>query len=106
MNKILATSFASLGFILVLAKLIYCSWETGSFDSLYFLEMSIFSAAVFGLIGYYLGKVMDLSEKTDGVQDVFGNKKDDELLIDDVLIYDIGVKHKKEDKKEENPEVK
>jgi len=102
MNKLFATLFASLGFIIVLGKLFYCFWPTGEIDAVYILEISILAAVVFGLIGYYLGKTFDLSEKDDGEHDVLGNKKDDELLIDDILIYDIGIKHKKEEKKDEN----
>jgi hypothetical protein len=102
MNKLFATLFASLGFIIVLGKLFYSFWPTGEINALYVLEISILAAAVFGIIGYFLGKVFDLSHKSDNEHDVLGNKKDDELLIDDILIYDIGVKHKKEDTKEEN----
>ncbi len=103
MNRLFATIFASLGFIIVLGKLFYSFWPTGEINAVYVLEISIFAGLVFGLIGYYLGKVFDLSEKSDTEEDVLGNKKDDELLIDDILIYDIGVQHKKEDAKvEEN----
>lgn len=102
MSKLYATLFGSLGFIIMLWKLIYCFWPTGEMDSIYMLEISILSGAVFGLLGYYLGRTFDLSKKTDAELDVLGNKKDDELLIDDILIYDIGIKHKKDEKKEEN----
>lgn len=102
MNKLFATLFASLGFIIVLGKLLYCFWPTGEIDAIYILEVSIFAGAVFGLIGYFLGKVFDLSEKPDLIHDEFGNKKDEELLIDDILIYDIGIKHKKDENKEDN----
>ena len=35
MNKLYATFFSSLGFIIVLGKLMYCSWPTGYFDAFY-----------------------------------------------------------------------
>lgn len=104
MSRLFATLFASLGFIIVLGKLFYSLWPTGEINALYVLEMSIFAAVVFGVIGYFLGKVFDLSEKSESEHDIFGNKKDNELLIDDILIYDIGIKDKKEDAKKETLE--
>lgn len=106
MNRLFATLFSSLGFIIVLGKLFYSSWPTGEINPIYVLEISIFAAVVFGLLGYYLGKVFDLSEKADADTDVLGNKKDNDLLIDDILIYDIGIQHKTEDMKEENTNAK
>ncbi|MEI8378378.1 MAG: hypothetical protein WCF95_07565 [bacterium] len=103
MNRLFATQFASLGFIIVLGKLFYSLWPTGEINPIYVLEMSLFAAVVFGIIGYFLGKVFDLSKKSEFEEDVFGNKKDAELLIDDVLIYDIGIKNRKEEEKKEEP---
>ena len=98
MSKSLAAFFASVAFIVVLSNLFWDFLPLGTTDPLYFLKVSCSAAFVFGTIGFYIGKIFEAARKVVDTEEFSSKQKDKELLIDDILIYDIGVKNINEEK--------
>lgn len=101
MSKLIAMLFSSTAFITILVKILIDSIKAGMTDPIYLLQMSLFGALVFGVIGFYIGRVFE--EGKEAIEDgkVILKEKDKELLLDDVLVYDIGVPTTKEEELEE-----
>lgn len=106
MANMIAALFASIAFITVMVKVLLDSIHVGASDPIYILEISFFAAGVFGLIGFYLGRVLEegkqVADSTKGKE----REKDKELLIDDILIYDVGIQKKPEEKEETTEQPK
>lgn len=101
MSKIIATLFSSVAFISIMIKVLLNSINCGMSDPVYILKISLFGALIFGVIGFYIGRIFE--EGREAVDDgkIIVKEKDKDLLIDDILIYDVGIKPKNLEKKEE-----
>jgi len=96
MSKLIALFFASMAFISIMIKVLLDSIHVGTTDPIYVLKISTFGALVFGVIGFYLGRIFEEGKQSIDSGEKIIKMRDKELLIDDILIYDIGVKHKKD----------
>ncbi|MDD3419782.1 MAG: hypothetical protein PHE78_04170 [Candidatus Gastranaerophilales bacterium] len=101
MSRKVAMFFASLSFVIMLIYLSVDLAYEGISDPVYVLKLSSFSAVVFAFIGYYLGKVFDAGKEVSESNPKALKEKDKELIIDDILVYDIGVKRNNESKQED-----
>lgn len=103
MAKKLAVFFASLAFLVIVANLLLnvLFLPDGVADPVYLLKTSVFGAAVFGLIGFYLGRICDEGKEVAESDEAPVKAKDKELILDNILMYDIGVNLKPKAKKED-----
>lgn len=98
MSKTLASLFASLAFILIGGKVFIKLMSTNISDILYILQVAGIGAIAFGLFGHWMGSIMQTAKDNFVENRESFEEKDRELLIDDLLAYDIGVRHKPEEK--------
>lgn len=101
MSKIIATLFSSVAFISIMIKVLLNSINCGMADPVYILKISLFAALIFGVIGFYIGRVFEEGKESVDTGKIIVKEKDKELLIDDILIYDVGIQPKNLEKKEE-----
>lgn len=95
----LALFFASLA-LLVLGVNIFIHANYFNLDVFFhFLEVALTGSIVFGVIGYFMGRIIETSHISKNKKANQHSLKNNELLIDDLLVYDIGIE-KKEEKKE------
>jgi hypothetical protein len=106
LTKGMTLFFASVAFFIILMVLNFDLINKGISDPIYVLKIASFAAVVFGIIGNKLGKIFEQGwiVAENNPKDIQEKIKDKELIIDDILVYDIGVKKKKQgqdDNKEE-----
>lgn len=101
MSKLIAALFSSVAFITIMIKVLLDSIHAGMTDPIYVLQISLFGALVFGLIGFYIGRIFEEGKVAVDDGKIIIKEKDKDLLIDEVLIYDVGIPTKKSGKKEQ-----
>ncbi len=100
MPKLIAALFSSVALIIIMVKVLLNSIQAGMADPIYILKVSLFGALVFGLIGFYMGRVFEEGKEAVDDGKIIVKEKDKDLLIDDILIYDVGIPTKDSPKKE------
>lgn len=104
MSKTLASLFASLAFILIGGRVFLSLMSTELSDVIHIIKIAGMGAIAFGIIGYFMGELLNIGKDYyDNNKGAF-KRKDKELLIDDLLTYDIGVRHTPKEVKEESEE--
>lgn len=104
MSKSCSLFFASTAFVAMVGYLYIKSILYGTISPLYILFQGLFAAIVFALIGFFLGRIFeegrDDEEVEEDEQAKIKKQKQENILIDDILIYDIDIPRKKEKKEE------
>lgn len=97
----LALFFGSVALIILGSNILLKSNYLNLDVFFYFIKVAGGGAIVFGLIGYFMGRIIENSKTDNNMsQQDKHTLKNDDLLIKDLLVYDIGIEKKeKEDKK-------
>lgn len=98
LSKTLGSLFASIAFILLGGKVFIKLMSTDISDVIYILQVAGLGAIAFGLFGYWMGSIMQTAKDYFVENREKFQEKDQELLIDDLLSYDIGIRHKPKEK--------
>ena len=98
----LALFFGSVAFIILGSNILLKSTYLNLDVFFYFMKIAGGGAIAFGIIGYFMGRIIENSKNNKNLyQENNHTLKNDDLLIKDLLVYDIGI-----DKKEKEAEKK
>jgi len=105
MSKNYSMFFGSLSFVVMVCYLYLSSILHGTLSPLYILSQGILASIVFAIIGFFLGRIFeegrDDEELEEEEQAKIEKEKQNNVLIDDILIYDIDIPIKKPEQKDE-----
>ena len=94
----LALFFGSVALIILGSNIMLKSTYLNLDVFFYFMKVAGGGAVVFGILGYFMGRIIENSKKDKiNTQENKHTLKNDDLLIKDLLVYDIGIEKKEKE---------
>ena len=94
----LALFFGSVALIILGSNILLKSTYLNLDVFFYFMKVAGGGAVVFGVIGYFMGRIIENSKIDKSISSEEKHTlKNDDLLIKDLLVYDIGIEKKEKE---------